>query len=261
MHITLVISTLANGGAERVMTVMANYWAERGQEVTLITFSSAKEDFCLLHPGIHRVGLDLMGGTTVVSQSMAAMLGPGSVSALAYGSKVMNLLLGIGAVAVSTAVLPHFSHLVATTDWRSLRHTLVTYSRFLLIASLPVTAVLVYFSEPLVAALFQRGAFTEADTHLVGQVQAMYLLQVPLYVVGMLFVRLISALKANHLMMWGNVINLAICIVLTYFLMQRFGVTGVALATSLMYIFSVGFLLLVSMRLMREKDVVKTLNQ
>src|SRR5438093_1813543 len=218
--------------------------------------------WCGMSPAVKQVleqyspmvaGAFLMGGTTVVSQSMAAMLDPGSVSALAYGSKVTNLLLGIGAVAVSTAVLPHFSHLVATTDWRSLRHTLVTYSRFLLIASLPVTAALLYFSQPVVAALFQRGAFTEADSHLVGQVQAMYLLQVPLYVVSMLFVRLISALKANHLMMWGNFINLAICIALNYFLMQRFGVVGIALATSLMYLMSCCYLSLVSLRLMKQK--------
>jgi len=70
LRITLVISTLANGGAERVMTAMANYWVERGQEVTLITFASAKEDFCLLHPGIHRVGLDLMGASSHVADAM-----------------------------------------------------------------------------------------------------------------------------------------------------------------------------------------------
>jgi len=70
LRITLVISTLANGGAERVMTVMANYWAERDQEVTLITFASAKEDFYSLHPGIHRVGLNLMGASSHVAVAM-----------------------------------------------------------------------------------------------------------------------------------------------------------------------------------------------
>lgn len=195
----------------------------------------------------------MMGGTTIVSQSMAARLGSGSVSALSYGNKVTSLMLGVGAVAVSTAVLPHFSRLVAVRDWHGLRHTLFTYSGGLLFSTLPVTAVLIYYSEPVTALVFQRGAFSAADTQLVGQVQAMYLLQVPFYVVSMLFVRLISALKANQVFIWANAINLSMCILLTYALMQRFGVVGVALATSLMYFISCGFLLCVSLRLMRTQ--------
>lgn len=198
-------------------------------------------------------GAFLMGSASVVSQSMTAMLGSGSVSALAYGNKVTNLILGVGALAVSTAVLPHFSRMVAGNEWKGLRHTLGIYVRLLLIVSLPVTLALIYYSEPLVALLFQRGAFTVTDTRLVGQIQVMYLLQVPIYVVIMLFVRLLSALKANHVMLWGNVINLSVCGGLSFVLMQRFGVVGIALATSTMYLISLAFLSLVSLRLIKEK--------
>ena len=194
----------------------------------------------------------LLSSASVVSQSMAATLGPGSVSALAYGSKVTNLMLGIGALAVSKAVLPHFSRMVAMRDWQGLRHSLLVYSRWLLIGTVPVTVALIYYSEPVVALVFQRGAFSAEDAHLVGQVQAMYLLQVPLYVMSIIFVRLISALKANQLFIWGNAINLSVCIVLTYALMQMFGVLGVALATSLMYCISAGYLIFFSLRRLRQ---------
>jgi glycosyltransferase involved in cell wall biosynthesis len=61
MRITLVIEALGGGGAERVVSVMSDYWAKHGQEVTLITLALEKEDFYTLHPQIHRIALGLRG--------------------------------------------------------------------------------------------------------------------------------------------------------------------------------------------------------
>jgi putative peptidoglycan lipid II flippase len=200
-------------------------------------------------------GLFLMGSTTLISQSMATMLGPGSVSALAYGSKITALALGVVSVAISTAVLPHFSRMVALADWDGVRHTLLTYARLIVLITLPLTLVLIYFSEPLVRVLFQRGAFTGADTQLVAWVQTLHLLQVPVFALGILTVKLISALKANRLLMWGAGINLVFNIVCNYVLMKWLGVAGIALSTSLMYLVSCCYLLFVSLRLLKSVSV------
>ena len=191
----------------------------------------------------------LMGSTTLVAQSVAAMLGPGSVSILAYGSKVTTLLLGIGSGAVSTAVLPYFSRLVASGDSIGVRHTLKTYARIILLVTVPLTIILMYYSEPVVRLLLQRGAFTEGDTHLVGQVQAIFLVQVPLYILSMLCVRLISSFKASHLLLWGTIINLILSIVFNYLFAQWFQVAGIAFAISLMYLISTIYLLCAAIRL------------
>lgn len=196
----------------------------------------------------------LMGSTGLVSQSMAATLGPGSVSVLAYGKKVTDLILGVFGLSVGTAVLPHFSKMVSGEDWRGVRRTLMTYTRLLLLITLPLMLALIYFSEPIVKLLFQRGAFTEANAQFVGLVQVMYLLQVPAYVLSILLARLISALKAIHLLTWGAVINLCSITVLTYVLMQWFQVVGIALATSAMFCLSCAYLLVVSFRLLSQQS-------
>lgn len=70
MRITLVIATFTAGGAERVMTIMANYWAERGEDVTLITLSAQSDDWYDLHPRVKRVGLDVLSFSAHIGQAI-----------------------------------------------------------------------------------------------------------------------------------------------------------------------------------------------
>lgn len=59
--VTLVIPSLNSGGAERVMSIMANHWAARGVKVTLITLYTQDLDFYPLHRSVRRVALELTG--------------------------------------------------------------------------------------------------------------------------------------------------------------------------------------------------------
>jgi len=60
MRIALIISSLDSGGAERVLSGMASYWAAAGHEVALITLSDPLNDWYNLHPKVERVGLGLL---------------------------------------------------------------------------------------------------------------------------------------------------------------------------------------------------------
>jgi glycosyltransferase involved in cell wall biosynthesis len=58
MQLTLVISSLQGGGAERVMTNMANYWAAKQWKITLLTFDDgAIPPFYKLDRGVRHLPL------------------------------------------------------------------------------------------------------------------------------------------------------------------------------------------------------------
>jgi len=197
-------------------------------------------------------GALLMSSTSLVNQTMAAMLGPGSVSAFNYGTRVVTLVLGIGSISLSTAVFPHFSRMVGVNDWSGVRHTLKTYSFLIVFLAVPLTVALIYFSEPLARLFFERGAFTSEDTYLVSRVQGLFLLQVPFYFLSILIGRLISSLQANHILLKGAVISLPLSVVLNYLFIQWLGVAGIALANSIVYFVSFCYLLYMLLGLIKE---------
>jgi putative peptidoglycan lipid II flippase len=197
-------------------------------------------------------GSFLMGSTTVVDQSMAAMLAPGSVAALNYANKIVNMVLTTAAPALSTAVLPYFSKMVAAADWQGCRHTLKRYSLLVTSAAVPFTLLLIAFSEPLVRLIYQRGAFTAADTALVSTVQIYYSLQVPFFIWSMLFVRFLSSVRRNDLLMYASALNLVIDVTMNLILMKPLGVAGIALSTSLVYMGSLTFVAIATVRILRS---------
>lgn len=58
MKIALVISSMSCGGAERVMSIMANYWVKHGNDVSLITVDTQDNDFYTLDDRVKRIELD-----------------------------------------------------------------------------------------------------------------------------------------------------------------------------------------------------------
>jgi GalNAc-alpha-(1->4)-GalNAc-alpha-(1->3)-diNAcBac-PP-undecaprenol alpha-1,4-N-acetyl-D-galactosaminyltransferase len=69
-RLTLVVPSLALGGAERVVANMANHWAAHDDTVSVITLSAADTDTYFLDPAVSRVALDLMRDSRFVLQGI-----------------------------------------------------------------------------------------------------------------------------------------------------------------------------------------------
>jgi putative peptidoglycan lipid II flippase len=186
----------------------------------------------------HQYGPVLLSGVVasgglLVDQSMAAMLPAGSVSALVYANRFVSVVLTLLAGAVSTAVTPYFSRMIALGDWGGCRHTLRTWVRLTALVSAPIAVALIAGSRPLIRLTLQHGAFGPGDTAVVAPVLMMYAVQIPFFVCSRVFYRFLVAMRRTDLIFYCGALNLALDIVLNLILMRWFGVPGIALATSL----------------------------
>ncbi len=198
-------------------------------------------------------------GSTVVDQTVAAMIGNGSVSILNFGTRLTAVLLTIGPAALSTAILPHFSRINTRMNTGKLparlKRELVTFAAAGAVVMAALIAVLIWYSEPIVRITFQRGAFTAADAHRVALVQSCSLLQAPFAVGLMVFSRFVASIKANAILLWISLAGLGLNSVLDYLLMMRYGVAGIAFSASVAQAFMLATIVLVVFRRMRTKAV------
>lgn len=187
-------------------------------------------------------GIFLLASTGLIDQAMAARLGSGNVASLTYANRIVAVILGIGAIALGTTVLPYFSKMIVLKDWKGIQRSFRLYTFLILSTTIPLTLAMVIASESLVRLLYEGGEFTTQDTLLVSNVQTLYLLQIPFYLVVILEVRLVSALKFNQIIFPMTILSLILNVGLDILFIYYWGLAGIALSTVCVYIFSFVYL-------------------
>lgn len=172
-------------------------------------------------------------GGLLVDQAMAAMLPSGSVSALVYANRFVSVVISLLGGAISTAIVPYLSQMTARSEWSACHSTLRTWAGLTAAISIPTAVLLILGAHPLVRVALQHGHFGPQDTAVVASALAMYAIQVPFFVISRVYYRFLVAMRRTDLILYCGILNLGLDIVLNLVLMRRFGVAGIALATSL----------------------------
>jgi putative peptidoglycan lipid II flippase len=177
-------------------------------------------------------GALISSSCVIVDQAVAAGLGKGSVSALVYGNRFVSVLVAVAATAVGTAALPVFSDLAAKGDWLRLRKSAATYVGIAFAASVPLALGLIAWSEPLIRAFLQRGAFNAQATTVVAGIQRFALLQLPFALALALVARLAAALQASSVLARVAVVGFVANVIGDILFARWIGIAGIALATA-----------------------------
>ena len=129
------------------------------------------------HAGVQRVLAKMLPATVGVSVAQLSLLintqiashvGVGAVSWLTYADRLMEFPTALLGVALGVVLLPQLTAARAVQEDHTYSALLDWGLRLVLVLTLPCAAALLVFARPMVAALYNYGAFTARD---VGQTE------------------------------------------------------------------------------------------
>ncbi len=242
------------------LTIGALVGAVTGNFLLQIWYSSRlgiRFQLCLdfKHPGVKQVfalmlpvilGLSLVQVDFLINSWFASFLPAGSLSALGYANRLMQLPLGIFGQAAGIAALPALSALASAEKWEEYRDTLSFGVRSVFFFTIPSSLLMMVLARPLIALMFQAGEFTSEDTVHASVAMIYYAIGIFAWGGQALIARGFYALQDTRTPVIIGTIMTAIFIPLNWILMKLMGHGGLALATSIMailYLIAISYVL------------------
>lgn len=214
----------------------------------------------LAHPGVRRIlvlyapvalgiGFSVIG--IVLDRHLASRLTPDAIPTMRYATALIQFPLGLVAAAVSFAVLPTLSRQASAGDEEAFRATLAMGIKVVMLLILPATVGLAALAEPVVALLYQRGAFGVEDTQATARALLLYLPGLPAAALDQM---ILFAFYARQRTLTPNLVQGAAILVyaataLPLLFLTPLGVAALILANSAQWIGHALILYLLSRRL------------
>ncbi len=195
-----------------------------------------------LDPAIRGVGRDLapiLGGEVlvalnlVVDKAFAATLPPGSVATLEYADRARVIPQTLLESTLLMVAYASWSRLFAQDRRDEARAGVSQSLRWVLVLAAPVLAGMFIGRQALVSLLFERGAFTHADTLATAAVLGWYLPGVLPNLLGILAVRAHVVERNLRLVFALGVVSVVANCIMDALLVGPFGLAGLALSTTL----------------------------
>lgn len=198
--------------------------------------------------GVMLIGQVAMSFVGPIDQYTAANLGGNANATLGYASRLLSLLLGVGAASVGRAALPVLADIQSRGDPHRARSTALKWSVLMVLGGAAVTLAGWVLAPWGVSLVFERGAFTAANTAAVADVVRWGLLQLPFYFGVLILVQLLASQNRYRLMAAIAVANFVLKAAMNQVLAPIMGPAGIMLATSMMYALSYGCYAVAAMR-------------
>jgi len=200
--------------------------------------SSLRLSLNFRHPALKQIvklyvpvlgGLSVMLVGVAIDRNLASRTGDQSLAWMQAATYLVQLPLGLVSTAISFAILPNLSRAVAASEFK---HTLTFGLKLVLLLILPCVVAMFVLAVPVVALLFEHGAFTAADSAQTARALQFYLFGTAFAAIDL---PLVFAFYARRNTLTPNLVavaGLAIYLVFALTLIGPLGYLGLVLANS-----------------------------
>ncbi|MGH7040239.1 MAG: murein biosynthesis integral membrane protein MurJ [Stellaceae bacterium] len=189
-----------------------------------------RHTLALMAPGALGAGVTQIN--LLISTALASLLPSGSVSYLYYADRLNQLPLGVVGIAVGTAILPALSRQLRLGETAGAVATQNRGLELALFLTLPSAVGLIVLAKPLLAVLFQRGAFGPAATAATAAALSAYAVGLPGFVLVKVLAPGFFARQDTKTPVKIAILAMAVNLTLTLILMHPLAHVGIALATA-----------------------------
>jgi putative peptidoglycan lipid II flippase len=237
----IVAVGVALAGVAQLALVIVAVWRgpARVTPFSVSLGSEVRRFLALAVPGLIASGIPQI---TVIAGVMVASASRSSVSWIYYANRLIELPLGIVGIAVGTVLVPAFTHAVRSRDKSELAHVESRGIELALGLAFPAAIALAALAEPIVRTLFERGAFSTADTVATAEALAAFALGLPGHVLVKTFSPVFFAREDTGTPMRAALIGFIVAIAGSLVLMPVLGHVGIALAVAFSGWFTAGLL-------------------
>ena len=167
------------------------------------------------------------------SRVIGLSLNDQAVSVLNYAQRLMELPIGVFAVAISTVVFPLISRYAAAGDMANLAAAYRKGMRLILVINIPAAIGLGILAAPIIRVILQNGHFDRGDTAMMTPVLIANALGLPFLSFAGLALRAFYAQKNTVVPVRAAILSFIVNIGLSVALMHSLSFVGLAIASSI----------------------------
>jgi putative peptidoglycan lipid II flippase len=170
----------------------------------------------------------------------------GGIAALNYAQTIFVLPITTISVALSTAIFPKLSQDYSSGSFGQLEKKFYSGLRINILLFIPIMFVFFFNGEELIKLVFQRGKFGQEDTIITAAALKYFSISLVFYSIYSILNKMIYSTRLIKSLLILTVIGISIKISLNYMLVGTLAQNGLALSSSLSYIFFffAGFIIL-----------------
>lgn len=156
-----------------------------------------------------------------------------AITAIGYANRLYVIIVGVFSFVATNLLFPYLSRATAEGENEEAERLTGLSLKLLGLIILPIAFGAAVLAEPIIGIIFERGAFTDADTALTADALRCFAIGMPFMAFNEVYSKLLFSRQQPKPAMVTSMVAMAVNFALVSLLADRFGVGGIAAASAI----------------------------